>query len=76
MNKFGKKLHTYLASGWFSPDHKFSIIEGFKNNISPEIIGNIVNLEFILASENLSKNSCCSIDKEELFKLYNNKKGN
>jgi len=49
-------------------DHKFSILEGFKNNILPSIIGNIRNLEFIPYQENLSKGKKCSIRLDELMK--------
>jgi len=47
-------------------DHKFSILEGFKQGISPELIGNINNLEFIPWRENMVKGSKCSITIEEL----------
>ena len=36
-------------------DHKFPIAEGFKQNISPEVIGDIRNLEFIPRRKNLKK---------------------
>ncbi len=48
-------------------DHKYSINEGFKNNISPIIIGSKENLEILTSNENLSKNSKCSITLEELL---------
>jgi hypothetical protein len=54
----------------FSLDHKFSCHEGFKNNIPPEVIGNIVNLEYIPNVKNSSKKSVCSLTKEELYKRY------
>ena len=38
-------------------DHICSISEGYKNNISPEIIGNIKNLQFIPWDENYKKGS-------------------
>jgi hypothetical protein len=38
-------------------DHICSISEGYKNNISPEIIGNIKNLQFIPWEENYKKGS-------------------
>lgn len=57
-------------SKYFHLDHKFSILEGFKQNISPEIIGNNINLEIILSSKNLSKSSKCSISKEELLTSF------
>jgi transposase-like protein len=53
--------------GVYQLDHKFSIFEGFKQNIKPEIIGNINNLEFIPWEENLSKGVGCSITKEDLI---------
>nr|QMP83453.1 MAG: hypothetical protein [Caudoviricetes sp.] len=51
----------------FSLDHKFSIKEGFLNNIPPYIIGNIINLEFIPAKVNSSKREKSSISKQYLF---------
>jgi hypothetical protein len=56
------------VDGAYHLDHKFSIIEGFKNNINPEIIGNIKNLEFIPWKENLNKRAKCSITLDELIK--------
>lgn len=55
------------VDGAYHLDHKFSIIEGFKNNVKPEIIGNIKNLEFISWEENLKKRANCSITLEELI---------
>lgn len=52
--------------GNFHLDHKFSIVEGFKQKISPWVIGNIINLEFIPWKENVKKRTKCSINKEEL----------
>lgn len=56
------------VDGAYHLDHKFSIIEGFKNNVKPELIGNIKNLEFIPWEENLNKRAKCSITLEELIK--------
>lgn len=42
--------------GAFQLDHIISIFEGFKSQISPEIIGNISNLQFIPWLDNLRKN--------------------
>jgi hypothetical protein len=55
----------------WSIDHKFSIKEGWKQKISPEIIGSIINLEIISFSSNSSKQSKCSITLEKLIKNYN-----
>jgi transposase-like protein len=57
------------VDGAYHLDHKFSIIEGFKQGIDPEIIGNINNLEFIPWWDNISKGFRCSITIEELFRL-------
>lgn len=47
-------------------DHKYSICVGFINNIEPEIIGNITNLEFLPWEENVKKRTNCSITINEL----------
>lgn len=57
--------------GAYQLDHKYSISEGFKQNINPEIIGNIINLEFIPWETNLSKSGKCSITENELITIYN-----
>ena len=51
----------------FQLDHKFSIIEGYKNNITPDIIGHYKNLQMLSAKDNRAKwgNSC--ITKTELI---------
>jgi len=55
--------------GAYHLDHKYSILEGFKQSIDPEIIGNINNLEFIPWEENVKKRVTCSISKVELLNL-------
>ena len=52
--------------GNYHLDHKFSIVEGFKQKISPWVIGNIINLEFIPWEENIKKRTKCSINEKEL----------
>ena len=47
-------------------DHKFSILEGFRNNIPPYIIGSRYNLELLPFKENLSKKTKCSITLDDL----------
>lgn len=60
-------------NGAYNLDHCYSIIAGFKNNISPEIIGNINNLEMIPWEENLVKQGECSIEIEKLkLLIYSN----
>lgn len=55
----------------FHLDHRYSIKMGFINDIPPEIIGSIYNLEIIPAKINCSKRAKCSITKEFLIKEYN-----
>jgi len=50
-------------------DHKYSIYEGFLNNISPKLVGHYQNLEVISSNENLKKNKKCSITINELKKI-------
>lgn len=48
-------------------DHKFSIFEGYRNGIAPEIIGHTVNLEILSSQMNSKiKNKKCSITLAEL----------
>jgi ribosomal protein L37AE/L43A/transposase len=55
------------VEGNYHLDHKFSIVEGFIQNINPNIIGNIKNLEFIPWEENVKKRTNCSINITELI---------
>ena len=43
----------------YTLDHQISIWYGYKNDISPEIIGNINNLKYILAKHNTMKGTNC-----------------
>jgi len=51
-------------------DHKYSIVEGYKNNIPPYIIGNYINLQIITGTNNNKKYTSCSISKEYLLNEY------
>lgn len=64
--KRGKEKNDYQL------DHKYSILEGYKNNIPIEIISSYVNLEILPLKENLSKQDRCSITKEMLYEAFNN----
>lgn len=66
-------LKNYDKWGDYHLDHKFSVAEGYRQGISADIIGNIVNLEFIPKKENMQKNSNCSISKNELLLEYSKK---
>lgn len=70
--KYSKEELIQKRVDGFHADHKYSIIEGFKNNISPYIIGCQSNIELIPALDNHKKYIKCSITKEELFELYEN----
>lgn len=48
-------------------DHKFSIYEGYKNNINPETISHFKNLRMIPERKNIQKGSKCSITLRELL---------
>ena len=47
-------------------DHRYSLYEGFINNVSPKIIGGYKNLEIIEKYKNLSKGKKCSINLNEI----------
>lgn len=59
--KRGKKYHL---------DHKYSIIQGFLDNIDYKIIGSPINLEIIPGSENCKKQGKCSIEKQQLIEDF------
>ena len=61
--------------GTYQLDHKYSIVQGFKDNIEPFIIGNIVNLHFIPSNENSGKGKKCIISKEKLYEEYSKQIG-
>lgn len=54
----------------FHLDHKFSIFQGFTENILPIYIGSIQNLKMLESKTNISKGRSCSITKEELFNNF------
>lgn len=64
-NKLKRSFRDYHV------DHKFSVMEGFKNNVNPNIIAHPVNLQMLYWSANISKkdNSCISL--QELYDAYN-----
>jgi len=47
-------------------DHKYSIIEGFLNNVEPEIISHHCNLQMLEWDNNRTKSKKCDIDLEQL----------
>jgi hypothetical protein len=61
-----KESRKLSYSEWLTIDHKYSKSRGFLENVSPEIIGHISNLDVITFKENRNKWSECSITIEEL----------
>ncbi len=51
-------------------EHKYSVLQGFKNNISPSIIGSRYNLEMVCGRQNIKKSDDCSITIGELLSLF------
>jgi transposase len=56
--------------GAYHIDHKFSVIEGFKQGVDPSIIGHISNLHMIPYEVNVVKQGECWISLQELKSLY------
>ncbi len=67
-----EKLENYnqRSRSGYQLDHKYSIMEGFNNNIPPKVIGAFCNLEMLSQKDNASKGSKCSITKGELHGLF------
>lgn len=51
-------------------DHRFSVFEGFKNNIPPYVVANINNLQIVTGSDNITKGPLSSIGLYELLNDY------
>ena len=67
-NKSRRKSRIFKDA--FELDHKFSIFNGFLNNIPYHIISSTHNLALIHWEENAKKGKNNSIDIEELYNLY------
>jgi hypothetical protein len=65
-----KKRGKCGIEGAYQIDHIFSIMEGFRNNIPSEIIGNKINLRLIPWMDNVKKSRKCDMTKEELLQIY------
>jgi len=75
-NRIYKKYKSYInpnnyKRGKYSNhlDHIYSVIDGFNNNVSIEVISNPNNLRLISAKENNSKNGNSYISKMMLYHL-------
>ena len=67
INEHGNVI--YKSETLYTLDHKISIWYGWKNNIEPELIGNISNLRYIASIENGNKGVKCFTDNENLHIL-------
>ena len=72
MSNYNMRGRADINRNAYHVDHKYSIFQGFKDNIPPFIIGSIVNLEMLHHTVNTSKGAKCSIKKEELLSSFYN----
>jgi len=75
IRKFSKKIKNSELRGkkyGYALDHKYSIYDGFKNDVDPEIISHWKNLECIPELENSRKNKNSSITLKYLKLETNN----
>ncbi len=73
-------LHLIKTHGWYSPtnkrnnlkgvskDHMYSVMDGYKNKVSSEIISHPANCKLMLYSDNSRKKDSSSIRLEDLLK--------
>lgn len=61
-----------LRGRGYDLDHKYSIFQGFKDNIPEEIVGSFLNLQILPSSYNRSKGKSCFITKGELLEWQEN----
>ena len=74
--KYSNKIKNLDLRGrkyGYALDHKFSVSDGFKNNVEPSIIAHYENLQIISISENSKKQHNSNISLEELFTGMENK---
>jgi hypothetical protein len=67
----GYKTGLAGMPGAYHIDHIYSIMNGYKNNVSPLVIGGISNLQMLPWKENLSKHSRSLMSIEELLLKLN-----
>lgn len=65
-----KGLKRKRGKGGWQLDHRYSIVQGFIDNIEPEIISSVYNLQMLTSQENNTKNHRCDISKEQLLEIY------
>jgi hypothetical protein len=60
-----------LGKQTYHVDHKFSVLDAWKNNLPEHIVNHPANLQIVEAKQNISKGSKSSITLEELIQLSN-----
>ncbi len=65
-----KNLQRGRGIGFYVVDHKFSIFNGYKNDIDPEVMACVFNLQMLPFSSNSIKNSKSCITITELLENY------
>lgn len=73
LENFDKRARSGVP-GAYQVDHEFSVFDGFKMGVSPEIVANFVNLRMIPALENRKKWHNSSITLEQLLERIQNVK--
>lgn len=64
-NKLKRSFHAYHL------DHIYSIIDGFNNNVDPEIIGHWTNLQLLPKMKNIKKQRRSDKTLEQLLEDFN-----
>lgn len=70
LENFDKRGRIDINQDAYHLDHRYSICAGYLNNVPPEIIGNIANLEMLPAIINIKKGSNCSISLDDLLQVF------
>jgi len=64
-----KRHYNLQFQSGYEWDHKFSVYEGFHQNVHPVIIASRENLELISINDNRSNGRICSISRDDLINL-------
>ena len=64
-----KRHYNLQSQSGYDWDHKFSVYEGFYQDVHPVIIASRENLELISINDNRSNGRICSISRDDLINL-------
>lgn len=70
LEHFDKINPTKLDRSEYTLDHIYSVQQGFRDNIPPDIIGHWTNLRIMTRSKNSQKGMTCDKTKEQLFEDF------